>query len=56
MSRKSVAMPVTALVVAPLCWVCILGTAVVTGFFAGWFGWLGALATDRCDRLRTQGP
>lgn len=47
MSDKPVAAFVTALVVAPLCSVCIFGPAVVGGALAGWFGWLsdiGAVA------------
>jgi len=43
MSDKPVAFFVTALVIAPVCSVCILGPAVVGGFLAGWFGWLADL-------------
>ncbi|MDA1100123.1 MAG: hypothetical protein O2967_14180 [Proteobacteria bacterium] len=44
MSDKPIAMLVAALVVAPICSVCILGPAVIAGFFAGWFGWVGDLS------------
>ncbi len=40
MSDKPVSLLVTALAVAPICAICILGPAVVAGFFAGWFSWL----------------
>jgi len=41
MSDKPVAFLVTALIVGPMCAVCILGPAVVAGTLAGWFGWMG---------------
>ena len=43
MSDKPVAVFVAALIAIPACSVCILGPAVVAGFFAGWFGWMGDL-------------
>lgn len=41
MSDKSVAFLVTALAVAPVCALCILGPAVVLSGLAGWIGGLG---------------
>ena len=40
MGDKPVAILVTALAIAPVCAVCILGLAAVGGALAGWFGWL----------------
>jgi len=43
MSDKPIGMLVATLVAVPACSVCFLGPAVVAGFFAGWFGWVGDL-------------
>jgi len=53
MSDKPIAMLVAALVVAPMCSVCILGPAVLAGFFAGWFGWVGDLSALQMIALGT---
>lgn len=45
MDEKPVVFFVAALVVAPICAVCVLGPALVGGFLAGWFGWLADLDT-----------
>ncbi len=41
MSDKPIAMFVTAVGIAPICALCILGPAVLVSLLAGTFGWLG---------------
>ncbi len=41
MGEKFVAGIVTAVAIAPVCAVCILGPAAIGSLFAGAFGWLG---------------
>ncbi len=41
MGEKLVAGLVTAVAIAPVCAVCILGPAAIGSLFAGAFGWLG---------------
>lgn len=43
MSDKLIAGFVTAVVVAPICALCILGPAIFVSIFAGAAGWLGGL-------------
>ena len=43
MTDKLVAGLVTAVVIAPICSLCILGPAVFASIFAGIVGWLGGL-------------
>ncbi len=42
MSDKPIAMLVTAVGIAPICALCILGPAVLGSLLAGAFAWLGA--------------
>ncbi len=42
MSDKPITMLVTAVGIAPICALCILGPAVLVSLLAGTFGWLGA--------------
>jgi hypothetical protein len=41
MSDKPIAMLVTAVGIAPICALCVLGPAVLGSLLAGAFGWLG---------------
>ena len=43
MSDKPLAILVTALAIAPVCAVCILGPVAVGGALAGWFGWVSGI-------------
>ena len=43
MGEKLVAGLVTAVVIAPICALCILGPAIFASIFAGVVGWLGGL-------------
>ena len=45
MSDKPVAMLVTALILTPICSVCVLGPAVVVSWISGWFMGLSPAAT-----------
>ncbi len=42
MSDKPIAMLVTAVGIAPICVLCVLGPAVLGSLLAGAFAWLGA--------------
>ncbi len=44
MHDKLVAGLVTAVVIAPICAVCVLGPAVLGSVFAGAFGWIAGLS------------
>lgn len=45
MNDKLVAGLVTAVVIAPICAVCILGLAFLGSMFAGAFGWIAGLSS-----------
>lgn len=47
MREKLLAGTVTAIVIAPLCAICILGPVAIGGFFAVWFGWMGDLSVSQ---------
>lgn len=51
MSEKLLAGLVTAVVIAPICALCILGPAVLGSLLAGTLGWLGGLGPVRTTGL-----
>ena len=47
MRENLLAGTVTAIVIAPLCAVCVFGPAAIGGFFAVWLGWMGDLSASQ---------